>query len=247
MPADPLSRRFNPPLWATLGTLALGAVFASLGSWQLGRSEEKAALFARFDQGSIGTAAPAPADGTKLETDRYAVIMASGRFDVDHQILLDARTRDGRAGYDVLTPLVVDGAAILVNRGWVPANPNRQKLPEIAVSDQPRAVTGLLDTLPRAALVAGPLDIRPEMPWPRVMLYPTAADIERALGYPVRDYQLLLDAREPDGFNRSWRPALLSPQEHVGYAVQWFALAGLLVVLYVALNWRRAPRESNPT
>ncbi len=241
MPAHLPSRRFNPPVWATLGTLALGAVFASLGSWQLGRSEEKAALFARFDQGSAGTEAPAPADGSTLEADRYAVITASGRYDASHQILLDARTKDGRAGYDVVTPLIADGAAILVNRGWVPANPNRQKLPDIAVAEAPRTVTGLFDTLPRAALVAGPLDIRAEMPWPRVMLYPTVADIERAVGYPVRDYQLLLTAGEPDGFNREWRPALLSPQEHVGYALQWFALAGLLVVLYVALNWRRAP------
>jgi surfeit locus 1 family protein len=243
MPADPRKRQFRPPLWATAGTLLLGAAFASLGSWQLDRSAEKAALFARFEQGSATAAAPAPLDDAMLASNRYAVITATGRYDATHQILLDARTRDGRAGYEVLTPLVVEGAAILVNRGWLAANPNRQKLPDIAVSNDVRTVTGLLDALPRAALVAGPMEIRAEMPWPRVMLYPTAADLEQALGYPVRNYQLLLDGGEPEGFNRGWRPVLLSPEEHVGYAVQWFALAGLVVVLYVALNWRRAPEQ----
>ncbi|MBM4195810.1 MAG: SURF1 family protein [Gammaproteobacteria bacterium] len=238
------ARRFQPPLWASLGTLVLGGAFVGLGNWQLDRSEQKDVLFERFDTGSAGAPAPAPTDGAALATQRYAVIMASGGYDVAHQVLLDARTRDGRAGYEVLTPLVGDGTALLVNRGWIPANPDRRKLPDLAVGDAPRQVTGLLDALPRAALRAGPSDTRPDLPWPRVMLYPTAADLAQALGYPVRDYQLLLDPVGADGFDRRWRPALLTPVEHIGYAVQWFALAGLVVVLYVVLNWRRVSHSA---
>jgi surfeit locus 1 family protein len=244
MPAAPATRRFRPPLWATLGTVLVGGVFLSLGFWQLGRSEEKAALFARFDAGAAGNAAALPDNGVGLEDRRYAVVTASGSYDTAHQVLLDARTRDGRAGYEVLTPLRGAGTAVLVNRGWVPANPDRRKLPTLEVGSEPRTVTGLLDRLPRAALSAGPLALDPADPWPRVLLYPTADELGEALGYPVRDFQLLLAADQPEGYGRDWRPELLSPAEHVGYAVQWFALAGLLVVLYVALNWRKNTPDS---
>jgi surfeit locus 1 family protein len=51
-----------------------------------------------------------------------------------------------------------------------------------------------------------------------------------------------LDADEPDGFLRDWRPQLLSPEKHLGYAMQWFAMALALVVIYVVVNLRR-PEE----
>jgi surfeit locus 1 family protein len=72
------------------------------------------------------------------------------------------------------------------------------------------------------------------------MLFPTAADIGAALGYPVADYQLLLGAAEPDGLRRDWRPADMTPTQHVGYALQWFALATAIVVIYVVLNRQKA-------
>ena len=213
-------------------------MFISLGLWQLSRAEEKRAFFAAFDAGFASPPMPPPAHGTDLDPLRYRAIQATGHFDAAHQVLLDARTRAGTVGYEVLTPLIRDGSAILVNRGWVPANPDRARLPDIAVGTWQRTVTGLLDRLPKAALATGAAARAGA--WPRVMLYPTAAEIAAATGYAVEDYQLLLGPTEPDGFARMWRPAVMTPDQHLGYAVQWFALAITLVVIYVVLNWRKA-------
>jgi surfeit locus 1 family protein len=218
-------------------------LFVTLGFWQLRRADEKAALFDRFDSGTATTAGIAPADAAEIAGQRYRRVRLTGGYDNAHQMLLDARTRDGRAGYEVLTPLRGEGAAVLVNRGWVPADPDRQKLPALGVASGGRTVTGLLDKLPSAPLSAGRQHITASGSWPRVLLYPTAAEIARSIGYQTRGYQVLLDADAPDGFDRRWRPALLATAQHVGYAVQWFALAIALGVIYVALNLRKATAD----
>mgnify|MGYP003492815404 CR=1 FL=1 len=56
----------------------------------------------------------------------------------------------------------------------------------------------------------------------------------------------LLDAGVPDGFERKWRPALgFGPERHLGYAVQWFAFALVAIVMFVALNLKRAGPEED--
>ena len=223
----------------TLAAVALVALFVSLGFWQLSRAEEKRAFLAAFDAGIASEPMPMPDARADIDGLRYRAVRVTGSFDPAHQVLLDARTRDGKAGYEVVTPLIVAGGSpILVNRGWIPADPDRSRLPDVTVGGGERTLTGLLDRLPRAALASQPAPV--VRGWPRRMLYPTAADIAAATGYPVGDRQLLLRADEPDGYAREWRPAVMTPTQHVGYAVQWFALAGALVVIYVVLNRRRA-------
>jgi surfeit locus 1 family protein len=233
---------FRPAWWATLATVLLGSVFLAAGFWQLSRAEEKRALLEAFDSGaSMEPSAPPLATGETANL-RYQAVRATGRYDAGRQVLLDARVRDGRAGYEVLTPLLTGSGAILVNRGWIAANPDRTRLPDLSVGVDERTVTGLLDRLPRPALALDSESSGSASRWPQRLLYPTAEQISAALGYPVRDYQILLAADDPEGYFRDWRPALLAPQEHLGYAVQWFALAVTLAAIYVVLGLRR--RES---
>jgi surfeit locus 1 family protein len=234
-------RRFRPALPATLGTLALAGVFAAAGVWQLARAAEKRALLAGFEAGAASPPAALAPDTVVTAATRYQRQQVTGRYDTAHQVLLDARTRAGHVGYEVLTPLLGPEPAVLVNRGWIPAGPDRTRLPALEAGADARTVTGLLDRLPRVAVASARPATDPAAPWPRRMLYPTSAEIGAALGYPVADYQLLLDPAAPEGFVRDWRPALMKPSGHVGYALQWFALAAAVVVLYVVLNLRRLP------
>jgi surfeit locus 1 family protein len=228
--------RFRPPIWATLGTITLGAVLLSAGFWQLRRASEKAALLTAFGAGSSTAALQAAVPDAAAPDLRYRRIALRGRYDPSRQVLLDARILNQRPGYEVLTPLRLGDTAVLVNRGWIAAPATRGQLPEIPV-DAERDVLGQIDLLPRAALRAGPGAA--DSGWPRRLLFPTAAEIAAAVGYPVHDYQLLLDPGQPDGYLRQWRPQLLTPDEHIGYAVQWFALAAALGVIYAALNLKK--------
>ena len=229
---------FRPPLWATAGLIAGCTIFCTAGFWQLGRAEEKRALFAAFEQGDDGEIRPDPVADSEAEQNLYRRFALTGRYDPEHQILLDNMVHDGRSGYQVLTPLRFDGTAVLVNRGWLPTGPDRNVLPEIPVRDNMRNVTGRLYRLPRAGInLAAP---HPDATWPRRLSFPTVEEIIGQIGLPAYDYQILLDPAEADGYIREWRPVLMSPEKHLAYAFQWFMLAVTIVIIYVALTIRAA-------
>jgi surfeit locus 1 family protein len=235
-------RSFAPPIWA-VGVTAFGlAVFVSLGCWQLGRAQQKQALFDAFTSGSEDTVDAAGRGFDELP--RYQRVRLRGTYDSTRQILLDNMpSATGRPGYRVVTPLErADGRGwVLVDRGWVSLGVTRDDLPDVAVDPGERELAGTLDELPIPGVRVGPAAAPGAAGWPRVLLFPTEADVESTLGVEVESRIILLDAGVPDGFERKWRPALgFGPERHLGYAVQWFAFALVAIVLFVALNLKHA-------
>jgi len=235
-------RVFAPPAWGLVLTGLALAAFVSLGTWQLGRAREKQALADSFAAGSRDTV---DATGSGFDDlPRYQQVRLRGAYDSTRQILLDNMpSAAGRPGYRVLTPLERADARgwVLVDRGWVPLGATRADLPDVAVAGDQREVVGVLDGLPVPGLRVGPAAAPGASGWPRVMLFPTEADVESALAADVESRIVLLDPGAPDGFERSWRPSLgFGPERHLGYAIQWFAFALVAVVMLIALNLRRA-------
>ena len=226
--------RIAPRPFATAAATGAVLLFVALGNWQLGRAGEKRALHDEFSRAGpvmplSSTAAPAP---------RYQRVSARGIYDASHQFLLDNMTHEGRAGMDVLTPLLLaDGSAVLVNRGWVAFGATRDSLPEIGVGQDPRAVSGRLDQLPRPLIR---LEAAPARGWPRLISYPRIEDLAAALGRELHPQLILLDAGAPDGYVREWRVPGTTPDRHLGYAIQWFAFAATAVAIWIALSLKRA-------
>jgi surfeit locus 1 family protein len=121
-------------------------------------------------------------------------------------------------------------------------------LPDIVVTAEHRAVSGRLDQLPVPGIRVGNATAPGDQRWPRVMNFPRQADLEQALDAPVESRILLLDPAAPDGFERVWRPSVgFGPERHLGYAIQWFTLALVAAVIFVALSLQRAaPDASHP-
>ena len=231
------ARVFEAGWLSTLLTLGLLAVLLTLGFWQLDRMRQKQALFTAFAAGTRETV-----DLQSLRADpgaRYQHAWVSGRYDSEHQILLDNMTHQGEVGYRVLTPLGFDaGRIVLVDRGWIPMGVSRQLLPNVAVGEDERVIAGRIDELPRAGIHLAAKST-PGEPWPRVLSYPTMQEVLAALSREAYPYILLLDQDQADGFVREWQPATFPPQRHLGYAVTWFAMAAALLILYVATHLRR--------
>ncbi len=235
--------RFRPTLVPTLATVVLLVLLCTLGMWQLGRADYKEGLFADYAERSVRPPLDLNYVTELTDRDRYARAEAVGRFDAMRQLLLDNRTYNGVAGYDVLTPFQISGTSqvLLVNRGWVAGGPRREILPETPVDEGELRLQGLLDTPPRGGIVLGEQGYETSG-WPLVVQRIEVRGVAQKLGTPVLPLVLRMDPELPNGFVRAWKPYYgLSAERHRGYAFQWFALATALLVIYVVLNTKRRP------
>jgi surfeit locus 1 family protein len=214
-----------------------------LGFWQLDRADQNRGLHDGFALAASQPAVDLATAEAHLVSVRYRLFTAHGHYRAEQQILLDNLTHQGQVGYQVLTPFDTGGEAlVLVNRGWVPADPDRSRLPDVAIgSRDAETVTGRVDLLPRTALLLGTAPVAAAAPL-QVLSFPDIADVETALGVPVYPFQVLLDPEAPRGFVRDWQSAGIPPERNIAYAVQWFGLAALAAVLVVVLGVRSLRR-----
>lgn len=242
MNAHAANRRFKPTLFGTVLVLAGVVLGVRLGVWQIDRAGEKTALIAQFEQGQ---ATVAELSNTNVGTlPRYQRVHFSGRYDARHQVLLDNMPAQGQPmpGYRVLTPAQLpDGGWVLVDRGWVPMKATRASLPSVAVAEEPREIQGRVDELPAPGLRLGNQGTgAARSTWPLLMNYPRHGDLESVLDRRLPARIVRLDASQPDGYERNWSPShSFGPERHIGYAVQWFALAAAAVVIYLVLSFKR--------
>ncbi|HEY1283040.1 MAG TPA: SURF1 family protein [Steroidobacteraceae bacterium] len=233
------SRTFAPTWLGTALTLAAVVAFVSLGRWQWEKGELREAQAQEFAHGSEQALALGPRPLSEVK--RFQRVSVSGHYDRGHQFLLDNRINEGRAGYEVLTPLdLADGRTLLVDRGWVPFSGHRDKLPDVSIAGaQSMEVVGRVDELPTEGLESGRAPPDPHAPWPRVTSFPHPAELSAALGRKVEPRILLLDANARDGYVREWQPPGLPAMRHWSYAVQWWAFAVLGVALWLILGLRK--------
>jgi surfeit locus 1 family protein len=241
------SRIFAPRPFTTLLTIVLIAFLISLGRWQLRRADEKRVLFDSF---AAGTDASLPIDLRTPALRRYQHIEASGHYDQTRQVLIDNMVNAERAGYFVITPFALTGGGwVLVNRGWVPLGASRAERPAIPVAGDTRRLRGRADNMPSPGIQMG-TKAALVPPYPVVAAFPSHREIAQLLHEsswtPAADL-VLLDPGEPDGYVRNWSAPGFPPMRHIAYAVQWFALALTLLVIYVVTNLRRGETPAGGT
>ena len=226
-------------LLATLLVLAGSALCIRLGIWQLDRLEQRRAFNAQVE--SVWMMEPLNLNSQiteDLSLMEYRTVSISGKYDFEKQVALRNRYFQNESGYHLLTPLLLDdGAAALVDRGWIPAEGNDSPV-DWRKYDQPGQISlqgqiRLGQTKPDMGGVPDPAlapgqdklefwnlvnleRIRQQMPYPLLAVYiqpdPDPQDIE-----PPIPYQPEIE---------------LSEGSHQGYAVQWFTYASILMLGY---------------
>lgn len=222
--------------WRTSFFVALFLpLFLLLGNWQLQRATEKELLSAHWQQRALAQ----PRRVETLDHDpqnlAYRPVTLVGEFLQDRYFLLDNRVYQGRYGMEVLNPfrLASGGELVIINRGWVPADPARRSLPEVLVPSGTQRMLGSVYVPPGDPYTLGPESS--EGAWPRVLQNFDAAVVGASLGEKVFPYSVRIDSDEELALVADWPVVNVSPEKHRGYAVQWFCMALALLLIYV---WR---------
>lgn len=224
----------------TLFALALLPLFLGLGRWQLQRADEKAVAQVAFEQRE--SAAPKALAELPAQPEAYTRVAVSGHYDNAHSFLLDNRILHGRFGYEVITPFVLQQTVqgvrqqarrLLVNRGWIEGDPARVQRPVVTAVEGEVQLSGYVYRDSARVTLVGNGD---EQQWPRVIQNLQTDDLQQRLGAPVYPFILRLDNGAPGAFRAEWQIVSMSPERHVAYAVQWFAMAFTLAVVWVFIS-----------
>lgn len=231
------ARRFRPSMLPAVAALAAIALTVSLGNWQSRRAEEKLARGRELDEAARHAALVLPPRTVDARDYEFRKVSARGEFLPKYTILLDNKVLRGQVGYQVLTPLRMAGgdAHVLVNRGWVAAGVRRDALPPI------RTPAGATDVQGVAMVPAGyifELDGKTEegVVWQNLVL----ARYAKWSGLKLQPFVLQQTSEAADGLARVWVRPDTGADKHRGYAFQWYALAITILILYVALSFKRA-------
>jgi len=221
----------------TLLVFAGTALCIRLGIWQLDRLEQRRAFNAHFESARVQSVLDLNQEQTKNIADmEWRAVRVTGEYDFANQVAVRNQYYGNEYGYHLLTPLRFNGKAVLVDRGWIPADGNSasadwNKYDEpgmVNVSGQIRlgqakpAIGGVADALPENGTRleiwnnADITRIAAQMPYPILPVYiqpePDANDTE-----PPIPYQPEIE---------------LTEGPHFGYALQWFTFATILFVGY---------------
>lgn len=236
------------PRWVALQVLALVlvVVFVVLGFWQLGRFGVPRAA---------GDATPVPlaevvAPGAERAVQEDAadrLVTVSGRYLPGEQVLVAGRVRDGVLGYHVVTPVLsLEGAALLVDRGWV-AEP-------AAAAPAPAAEVTLTGFLREAETAADSGPTTTAGPPAGQVLFIGEGLIDRLPEPAYRGYLQLTEQQPPAGTAPAplatdagqGRDGGVGPGVNLGYAAQWWAFAAAVVFFLVrAARLEVADRRTN--
>lgn len=231
---------FRPGWLPSLLVALLLPGLCGLGVWQLQRAEEKRAMLASFEARRL--AEPVSLDALERTRDpAYRRVRLQGHFDGEHSLLLDNRIRDGRAGVELLQPFYdqPSGLWVLINRGWLPW-PDRRETPRFTTPEGSVRLHAWVYIAP-----AGGLQLQgntAEQNWPRLISAVDSTVLWQQLGRGGLPFETRLEAG-PASYRVDWPIVAMSPDKHLGYAVQWFALAAALVGLFIYFGLHNA-RES---
>jgi cytochrome oxidase assembly protein ShyY1 len=240
-----LSRRWV--LFAVaVALMAFGAV--QLGEWQFSRLQEREQ---RNEWTERNLAAdPAPVDavlavGEPVPEDReWTRVTATGEYDAGETVVVRYQTRDGESGVDLVTPLVTEsGTALLVDRGWVPAD-NTGTAPD----ELPQPPAGQVDVVGWVRADATGRGVQVEDRSTRAI---SSVEIAEGLDYPV--YAGFVDAQSesPPPVDEVQRTELpdLGEGPHFFYGLQWWFFGALAVFGFGYLawdEWRQRRRTAEP-
>ena len=224
-------------LWASNWPLALLVsailpVLLTLGFWQLERADSKRDVLAR--QQAQQALPPLTLNSVHGELPEFRAVTVRGSYDPERYWLLENRIHRGQYGFEVISPFALaNGDVVLVHRGWVPGDRGRRELPAIETPAGELSLSGVVDSGSASGFSLG--EEATSDTWPKRLQWLTTERAEHELGATLPDLLLRLERGQAGMFEPTYQAVNMAPEKHTGYAVQWFGMAAMIVILF---GWR---------
>ncbi|MBI1211929.1 MAG: hypothetical protein GC190_10735 [Alphaproteobacteria bacterium] len=230
--------QFRPLPILSIVTIGALILLIGLGVWQLERREEKHALLAEIAHRMIAPAESVEALLIEEDTAAFRHATAEGVFENAKEAYVFAPRSDESGthlGYKVVTPLrLTAGALIMVDRGWVPME---QRNPAARIKGQietPVAIRGVLRPTVSPGMFTPDPNVVEHIWYVRDILGMAAA-----LGLKPATSLYLEASTAAQGGPVPISDAPEIPDNHLQYAITWFALALVLVIIYFVFHHSR--------
>ena len=227
----------KPPIIPLLMVLFFVGLMTFLGFWQLDRAKQKEHMLMLLADKNLTTISQRK---QLKHLSQYAHIELRGHYLDAPQLLLDNQIDNQVVGYHVFTPFQIDNlnTIILVNRGWVAKDGLLDG--DLLIDSQKINLTGQLNNPPKVGLQLGDIQIDSHKNIQTITYFEEQKIIPfmheklcQSLDCLVSSKIVWLREDQPQGFKRQWNPIVMAPSKHIGYAVQWFSMTFVLIVIFI--------------
>ncbi len=224
-----------------IASLALIALLARLGVWQLDRAHTKRALAASIASREHLAPLQLTPRGVDLRLQEWRPVIARGHWDGALTVYLQNRQHDGVSGFWVLTPLRLAGSDtyVMVQRGWAGPDVHAPMLvPPVPSPAGLVEVRGRIAPAPSQMFAFGK-----DAPDARVrqnVQLPAFAELHHLRMLPYVVQQL---GAPGDGLVRQWPQPDVGEQRNYGYAFQWFAMSATCMGMLLFFTTRTLRRR----
>lgn len=218
-------------------------LFCILGIWQLHRYQYKKNLVFIYEQRMNALPRPFMLISGSLNDLQFQPIAVDGDFVNELTVLIQNRFYKQQSGFEVLTPLRIAGQKklLLVDRGWIKKS-ELQMLPSINYVAGQQHITGYLKLLGEYQFILGDNILEPNKK-PLVIQKIDIEEIGRITRQTYYPFILRLDSSHPNGFVRDWVISATLPERHMMYAMQWFAMAIVLIIAHFSFCLERVRKS----
>lgn len=225
-----MARKFQPTWGATAATALMLAVLLGLGIWQVQRLEWKKQLIETVSIRMTQAAVPLPETADNPDDWEYRPVTMTGQYLHCHEFLIKPRTMDGKVGYHLVTPFRrLSGGHVFVDRGFVSDD-------TLAGISRPQGITqvsGIAVVPQKNNYTPANVPEKDDWYWADIPAMTQAAGITSAA-------PLMVQAQvNPSGaYPVPQKVAANIRNNHAQYALFWFSMAAVLLVIYFIRYWK---------
>lgn len=232
---------FSPSLKLSIISIILFSILVYLGTWQLDRAKYKKNISNQIQQQAAGAPIQlALLDKQDLTKKRFTPVFFDGVFLNNFTFLLDNQMHKHKPGYRILTAVQAPDLdkLILVDRGWIALGPSRKELPTVEDIYGLRRITGIINTIPSGIILQKDV-FNPTDTWPVVIQQVDYEFISNAMQHKVYNFVVQLQNHDLTSYDIIPNEFGVSSTKNIGYALQWYFFAALVVIYYLIASFKK--------